>query len=53
MYKFYRLKWIFCPSENCQAEWRAAQMDENASAGLEDEEEDGVCLPHLTPSMVT
>ncbi|CAF97017.1 unnamed protein product, partial [Tetraodon nigroviridis] len=27
-----------------KAEWMAAQMDEHAAAGLEDEEEDGVCL---------
>lgn len=29
-----------------QAEWLAAQMDEQAIAGLEDEEEDGVSLSY-------
>lgn len=31
----------------------AAQMDEHATAGLEDEEEGGVCLRRFTDRMVT
>lgn len=32
-----------------QAEWRAAQMDERAIAGLEDEDEEGVSLNRNMP----
>lgn len=39
---------MFLSLPNDQAEWKAAQMDENAIAGLENEEEDGVCLTSPT-----